>query len=86
MIISVLKISVKVIPGAKKSEIIDLGKDLNGRKCFKIKVNQPPEDGKANQAVIEMVARYFQVKKNEVTIISGFTSKNKILEIATEKS
>jgi len=36
---------------------------LLGNRNLKVKVNQPPEDGKANKAVIEILAKYFEVKK-----------------------
>ena len=74
-------ISIKTIANAKKVEIIDNGLDNLGRRNFKVKVNQPPEDGKANQAVLKMIADYFKVKKNAVRIINGELSRNKIIEI-----
>ena len=78
-------ISIKAIPNAKKVEIIDNGFDDLGRRNFKVKVNQPPEDGKANQAVIQMIAGYFKVKKKSVKIINGELSGNKIIEISDVK-
>jgi len=77
----VVKIVVKVIPCAKKNEITEDLIDLFGKRCLKVKVNQPPEDGKANKAVIEVLAEYFNVKKGQVKIISGETSGNKIINI-----
>jgi uncharacterized protein len=76
-----MKISVKVIPNAKQHEVVDDVFDLLGARILKVKVNQPPEDGRANKAVIEILADYFKVKKSAVSIISGETSRNKIIEI-----
>ena len=76
-----MKISVKVIPNAKQNEVVDDVFDLLGARILKVKVNQPPEDGRANKAVIEILADYFKVKKSAVSIISGETSRNKIIEI-----
>ena len=72
-----MKISVKVIPGAKKVEVAKESEP----NCFKVKVNQVAEDGRANKAVIEALAEYFKVKKNAVEIVGGLTSRNKIVEI-----
>lgn len=55
--------------------------DLLGQRILKAKVNQPPVDGRANQALIELLADYFAVKKNRVAIIAGATSRNKIVEV-----
>ena len=76
-----MKISVKVIPNAKQNEIVEDIIDLLGVRILKIKVNQPPEEGRANKAVIEILADYFKVKKNSIRIIKGETSRNKIVEI-----
>lgn len=78
-----MKISVKVIPNAKQNEVVDDAFDLLGARILKVKVNQPPEDGKANKAVIELLAEYFKVRKSAVSIIAGETSRNKIIEIKT---
>ena len=76
-----MKISVKAIPGARKNEVIDEGQDLLGLRHFKVKTSVVPEDGKANKAVIELLAEFFGVKKNQVQIKSGLTSRTKIIEI-----
>jgi uncharacterized protein (TIGR00251 family) len=78
-----MKISVKVIPNAKQNEVASDAVDLLGARILKVKVNQPPEDGKANKAVIELLAEYFKVRKSAVFIIAGETSRNKIVEIKT---
>jgi len=71
-----VKISVIAHPNSKKPRI---EKDLLG--VLHVYVNQPPLEGKANKAVIEALAKYFNVKKNQVLLLSGEKSKNKIFEI-----
>ena len=71
-----MKITVQVIPNASKNEIIDSN---NGE--LKIKVQTPPEDGKANKAVIKILAKHFNVSKNKIKIVSGEISRLKIIEI-----
>jgi len=76
-----MRISIKVIPNAKQNEIAEGGFDESGARILKVRVNQPPEDGKANKAAIDLLAKYLKVKKSAVSIISGETSRNKIIEI-----
>jgi len=76
-----IKISIKVITHAKKSEVVADEIDLFGARILRVKISQPPEDGKANKALIELLAEYFQVKKNSITIIAGEKSTHKIVEI-----
>lgn len=69
------QIKVKVITNAKKNEVVE------GEGMFKVYVNAPPVDGKANKAIIEVLAEYFKVRKSNVKIIRGEKSKQKIIEI-----
>ena len=44
-------------------------------------VKEPPREGKANKAVIKVLAQHFGVPQNKVKILSGFKSKIKVIEI-----
>lgn len=72
-----MKISVITHPNAKQTRI---EKDL--LETLHVYVHEPPLEGKANAAVILALAEYFHVKKNQVTLLHGGKSKNKIFEIS----
>jgi len=55
--------------------------ELSYGESYKVYVTAPPEDGKANKKVIELLAEYFKVPKSQVRIIKGEISRNKIIEI-----
>ena len=63
------KISVKVITHAKKNEVVDDEIDLLGARILRVRINQPPENGKANKVLIEVLADYFKIKKNSIEIL-----------------
>lgn len=71
-----MKIEVIVHPNSKKERI---EKDLLG--ALHVWVNQPPLEGRANQATITALAEYFKISKNKVQLISGAKSKHKIFEV-----
>lgn len=71
-----MKISVKVKPNAKQEKI-----EKVGEKDFFVWVKEKPQKGKANQAVIRVLAEYFNVPKSEVILLKGQTSKEKVFEI-----
>ena len=48
---------------------------------FVVSVKEPPVDGRANWAITRAVADYFGVSPSHVSIVSGQTAKNKIVEI-----
>jgi uncharacterized protein (TIGR00251 family) len=76
-----MKLIVKVIPNAKQNEIVEDVIDLLGARNLRIRINQPPENGKANKAVIDLLAKYFKIRKSAISITSGLTSRNKIIEV-----
>ena len=47
----------------------------------KVYVTAPPEDGRANEAVVETIAEWLGVKRRQVTIVSGATSRNKLVRL-----
>jgi uncharacterized protein (TIGR00251 family) len=70
-------IRVKVVPGSSCSEVVgDLGDGT-----LKVKVAAPPEKGKANDAVRELLAAHYGVPRNAVTIVSGHASPRKLVKI-----
>lgn len=48
---------------------------------FIVKVKEPPIQGRANRAIIELLAEYFQTSASQIKIVSGFTSRQKVVEI-----
>ena len=56
--------------------------DANGNKVLKASVTKAPEDGKANQALIKMLAKDWKVAKSLMDVIQGQTSRNKVVLIS----
>jgi len=69
-------ISISVKPGAREDKIERIT-DL----VYKIKTTALPEKGKANEAVIKLVAKELGVSKGQIEIKSGKTSRSKVLII-----
>ncbi|MBU0636847.1 DUF167 domain-containing protein, partial [Patescibacteria group bacterium] len=65
-------IHIKVIPNAKKNEVLE--KDEK----FRVYINAPAVDGKANKAMIKVLAEFLKIKKNDIKIIKGEKSREKI--------
>jgi len=70
-----MKIKVRVVPRAKK-ESVEQNED-----GLKIYLRAPATEGKANKKLIEILAKHFKVKKYNITIIKGQTSREKVIEI-----
>ena len=70
-----MKIKVRVMPNSAREEVI---KQDEG---YIVRVKAPPREGRANEAVIKLLAAYLKVPKSAVTIASGLSGHNKIFEI-----
>ena len=71
-----MKIQVKVKPNSRSEEVTQEGDS------FVVKVKEPTKEGKANQAVIRLLAEHFGVPQSQVRILSGFRNRNKVVEVA----
>lgn len=76
-----MKLSINLIPNAKNNIILKDDIDIFGMRCLKVKVNQPPEDGKANNALIALLSGYLDINKCKIKITIGLKSRSKIVEI-----
>ena len=72
-----MKISVNVKTNARLDSVEETG--LNE---YLVKTKELPINGRANLAIIELIAEYLKLPKSSVQISSGFGSKHKILEIS----
>lgn len=70
------KLHLKIVPGAAKTCLAGwLGETL------KLRVAAPPEKGKANAAVLELLSQVLEVPKRDIEIVSGKTSPQKTVQI-----
>jgi len=67
---------VKVKPGARADELTELEDGT-----WQARVKAQPVDGKANAALIELIARHFGVRKAQVLIKSGASGRLKLVQI-----
>lgn len=72
-----MKILVKAKPGSKEEKV-----EKTGEAHFTVSVKEPPREGRANAAIVRALAHHFSVPPSRVAIISGHTSRDKIVEIA----
>ena len=70
-------IQVKVKPNAKTSELEQLDDGT-----WQARIKAPPVDGKANAALIELIAEHFGVRKGAVSIKTGASGRMKLVQIS----
>lgn len=70
------RISIYVQPRANKTIIAGMHDG-----CVKVRLAAPPVDGAANAALVEFVADRLGIAKSRVRIVTGQTSRRKVLEV-----
>lgn len=67
-------LAVRAQPGARKNAVV--GEQAG---ALKVAVTAPPEDGRANAALVEVLKDWLGVKRSQVELIAGTTSRNKVV-------
>jgi len=70
------RLRIRVSPGARRTEIV-------GRQgeAWKIRVAAPPERGRANDAVLRVLAELLDVPVGGLTLVAGHTARDKVVEL-----
>lgn len=68
--------NVKVIPRAKRNEIAGAEGD-----AVKVRLNAPPVQGRANEALLKYLAGGLQVPRAQIEIVRGETSRHKVVRV-----
>ena len=69
--------AIKVIPRASKNQVAGVEGDT-----IKIRLNAPPVEGKANEALIEFLADALDVRRAQIEIVMGYSSRYKIVRVS----
>ena len=71
-----MRIYVKVVPKSSRNKIEKISDEE-----YKVWVTAPPVDGKANDMLIQVLSKHFDVSKSSLSIIGGKTARVKIIDI-----
>jgi uncharacterized protein YggU (UPF0235/DUF167 family) len=74
--------AIRLRPGASRTAILGRSILADGAEIVIAAVSPPPEGGKANAALIALLAKLWRRPKTSLTIIVGATARNKVLHIA----
>jgi uncharacterized protein (TIGR00251 family) len=70
------RLRIRVSPGAKTTELV--GRHGDG---WKVRVAAPPERGRANEALLDLLANRLRVTPAELTVVAGRSSRDKVVEL-----
>lgn len=70
-------IHLRVTPAGRRDRIEKIMTAANGAKYLKVTVTAPPDDGRANEAVIGLLSQEWRLPKTALSVWSGATNKQK---------
>ncbi len=71
-------IRVRVQPKASGNQILGFREDV-----LRLRVTAPPEDGKANAAVVRLLAQTLGISQSQLEVIRGHSSRNKVIRVSS---
>ncbi len=71
------RLRLRVSPGSRRSEIV--GRHGDG---WKVRVAAPPEGGRANEAVVDLLSKQLEIPRRSISIVSGHTAREKVVQMA----
>ena len=81
-----LRFALKLTPRGGRNAIDGWAEDSAGHPHLKARVSVPPEDGKANKALIALLAEALDIPKSSIRIAAGETSRLKTIEIDGDRA
>jgi len=79
-----VRVALRVTPKASRAAIEGLKPGAEGAVRLSVKVTAPADRGKANQAVIALLAKAWHIAPSRIRLIAGETDRNKILQVTAE--
>ncbi len=76
-----MKLTIKVTPNSMQDLVKEAGVNSFGNRVLKVKTVASAQDGKANEALISILADYLKVKKSAIKITSGETARLKLVDV-----
>jgi uncharacterized protein (TIGR00251 family) len=71
-----IRLRLRVSPGASRSRVVGRLGD-----AWKVRIGAPPENGKANDALVGLLAETLDVPRSSIDVVSGHTSRDKTVEV-----
>jgi uncharacterized protein (TIGR00251 family) len=76
-----VRLSLRVVPKAAADRIVGLVAEADGTASLKVAVHAAPQDGKANEAVLRLIAEKLGLKRRDLTLALGAADRRKVVHI-----
>ena len=74
--------AIRLSPRAKADRLLAVAATAEGGQAIKVSVSAPPQGGRANEALLRLLAYTWHLPRRNLSIVAGATSRNKIVNVA----
>jgi len=79
-----VQIAVRLSPRARSDRLDGVARLADGTAVLQVSVTAPPVEGRANDALVQLLAKEWGIARRDFAIIGGHKSRNKIVHVAGE--
>ncbi len=76
------RIAVRVSPRANADRVLGVAAIAGGGRAVKVSVTAAAEAGRANEALLRLIARTWRLRRSDLSIVAGAASRNKTVHVA----
>jgi uncharacterized protein len=79
-----LLVDIRLQPGASRAKVDGVAVLDDGATVLRVRVTEPPADGRANAALVGLLAKAWKLPKSSLTLVAGHGDRRKTLAVAGE--
>jgi uncharacterized protein (TIGR00251 family) len=76
-----VSVAIRLSPRAKTNRLLSVVTMAEGRHAIKASVTAPPQDGRANEALLQLVSEAWRLPRASLAVVAGAASRNKTVSI-----
>ncbi len=76
-----VRVAIRLSPRSRSDRLVAVAASAAGGHVLKATVAAPAEAGRANEALLQLLARAWHIPRRDLSIIAGSTSRNKIVRV-----
>ena len=75
-------VAIRLTPRAAADRLIAVAATATGAQVVKATVTAPPEAGRANEALLDLLARTWRLRRSDLSLVAGASSRSKTVRVA----
>lgn len=79
-----VRVAIRLTPRGRGDRVEGVVRGADGAAALQVSVGAPPAEGRANDALLRLLAKEWGIPRRDLAIVAGFKSRNKLVHVAGE--